>query len=357
MKIGIHASYAGNPTPTGVGHYVKNLIYNLMKIDKDNQYYLYYKGGIKKDHYLKVRATSVKFNPHFTWASYNKIDIFHEPSARYIKMGKSKNIITVHDIVVVLKEDYTSAHFKKTQAPKLIKALKNADEIISVSEFTKREIIEHFSINPEKISVITHGVDTDIFKPGKRDFDFRRIFDLPDSYILFVGNIEKRKNLFNIIKSFEKIQQKLNEIHLVLIGKNGYGGEEIRSFIKESSAFKNIIQLDYVSNNQLPKFYQNAELFLFPSLYEGFGMIVLEALACGCPVVTSNSSALPEAGDHAVIYVDPLNTEDIAEKVIQLIKNKKLTSQLIEKGLTWIKGFTWEQAAQRTLQTYWKLGV
>ena len=352
MRIGINASYAVSETPTGVGNYIISLLNALLEVDKENDYYLYYRSKIKKKNYLDLNLPTVKFEPKFSWLCYSKIDIFHDPSSKYIRIGNSKNIITVHDIVVALKEDYTSTHFKKTQKPKLVKALKKSDRIITVSKFTKDELIRYFNIKPEKIEVIHHGADFSIFKPGDRSQGFIQKYKIPEPYLLFVGNIEKRKNLFNIIKSFEKINKKEDDLFLVLIGKNGYGGEEIRKFIQESSCCKNIIELDYISHNELPLFYQNAELFFFPSYYEGFGMPVLEALACGCPVITSATSAIPEAGGDAVLYVDPFNVDDIADKTLFLLNNSKLKKELIQKGSSHVKKFTWEQTAQKTIKVY-----
>ncbi len=352
MKIGINSSYAASKTPTGVGNYIINLLNALLEVDKENEYYLYYRSKISKKDYLNLNLPSVKFEPKLSWLAYNKIDIFHDPSARFIKIGKSRNIITVHDVVVALKEDYTSEKFKKQQSPKLVKALKKCDKIIAVSEFTKNELIKYFSVNPDKISVVHHGVDFNLFKPGSRSRDFIQKYNLPERYLLFVGNIEKRKNLFNIIKSFEKINKKDKDLHLVLTGKNGYGGEEIRKCIQESPCVRNIIELDYIAPNQLPQFYWNAELFFFPSYYEGFGMPILEALACGCPVITSNTSSIPEASEEAVLYVDPFNVDDIVSKTSLLLNNSKLKKYLIQKGLSHVKKFSWENTAQKTIKAY-----
>ena len=154
MKIGINASYGVSGKPTGIGNYIINLVKTLLSRDKEDQYYLYYRWKIKKENYLNFSTPSVRFEPHFTWMAYNKIDIFHDPSCKYIKMGKSRNIITVHDIVVALKEDYTSERFKKKQYPKLLKTLHRSDKIITVSEFTKKELVKYFSVKPEKISVV-----------------------------------------------------------------------------------------------------------------------------------------------------------------------------------------------------------
>ena len=280
------------------------------------------------------------------------MNIFHDPSFKYIKMGKSKNIITVHDIVVALKEDYTSKKFKKSQFPKLLKAIRKSDHIISVSEFTKNELVKYLPVEPEKITVVHHGIDTEIFKPTEKNKAFIKKYDLPEKYLLFIGNIEKRKNLFNIIKSFEKIIAKEKKLHLVLAGKNGYGGEEIREFINRSSALSNIIQLDYLPNTELPLLYQHAELFFFPSFYEGFGLPILEALACGCPVITSNMASIPEAGGDAVEYVDPFDINDITEKTLNLLNNITLKNELIQKGFIHAAKFSWELCAEQTMDVY-----
>ena len=261
MKIGINVSSAVSETPTGVGNYIINLVKNLTAQDKKNQYYLYFRRKIKNKIIYNFNLPLIKLEPHFSWLFYNKIDLFYDPSCKYIRIGKSKNIIFVHDVIVALKEDYTSEKFKKKQYSKLLKAL-----------------------------------------------------DRPD--------------------------------------KEGYGGKEIREFIKESPVCGKIIEPGFVPTDELRLFYWKAELFLFPSYYEGFGLPVLEALACGCPVVCSNVSSIPEVGGDAVMYVDPFQKDDIAEKALYLINNPKLKKELIKKGLAHIKNFTWAKTAQKTLEVY-----
>ncbi len=355
MKIGINASYAACEKPTGIGNYILNLISNLLTIDKKNKYYLYYRKKIKKNQFLNFNVPSLSFEPKLSIFNKNKPDIFHDPSFKYIKIGKSKCLITIHDIVVAKKEDYTSTRFKKQQMPKLTKAIYKSDWIITVSEFTKKELLKYFPIKKDKITPVYHGVNSNLFKPGLKSPDFIKSNNLPKRYLFFVGNIEKRKNLFTIIKSFEKIHKKEKDLYLILAGKNGYAGEEIRAFIKKSPINNSIIELDYIPNNKLPLFYQNAELFIFPSYYEGFGIPILEALACGCPVITSNITAMPEAGGDAVVYVNPFDYDEIADKTLHLLHNKKLKQTLRNKGLKHIKNFTWEKTARKTLEVYQQL--
>ncbi|MBU1077501.1 MAG: glycosyltransferase family 4 protein [Spirochaetes bacterium] len=351
MKIGINATYAVSERPTGIGNYIINLIHALLKVDNKNQYYLFYRNRIKKFQFLHFETPSIRFNPYFFKDKQN-IEIFHDPSSKYIRMGKSRSIITVHDIVVARSEDYTSEKFKRSQMPKLKRSLDKADHIITVSEFTKRELLKYFNLQEEKISSVHHGVNSNIFMPGSKNPDFVKKQKIPKKYLFFVGNIEKRKNLIGIIKSFEVIRRKEKDLFLILAGKNGYGGEEIRTFIAKSPAKKNIIELNYIPNNELPLFYQNAEALFFPSYYEGFGIPILEAMACGCPVITSSVSAMKEAAGKAALYVDPFDLKDIIEKTCRLLQNPNLKKELSIKGLSHIKNFTWEKAAENTLNVY-----
>lgn len=355
MKIGINATYAASKFLTGIGNYTHNLIKHILLIDKKNQYTLYYKYRIKRKDFLPFLVSSQYYEPFLSRFSFKKIDIFHDPAVKYTRIGKSKCVVTIHDIVTALEEDYTSAHFKKTQKPKLLKSIKYADHIISVSEFTKNEVMHKFGVPEDKISVVYHGIDHNIFNTKIIKKEIFVKYRLPQKFFLFVGNIEQRKNIRGMINVFEKVNLIYPDIGLVLIGQNGYQGERIRNEIEQSKIKGKIIMIPYLLNDELPAFYQNAFALLFPSFYEGFGLPVLEAMACDCPVITSNAASMPEVGGEAVLYGDPFNIDSIIKQILLLIQNPSLRKEVIQKGREQVKKFTWEKAAQETLRVYEKI--
>ncbi|MDD5066411.1 MAG: glycosyltransferase family 1 protein [bacterium] len=354
MKIGINATYAASDHPTGIGNYTINLIRHLARVDKKNEYILYYRYRTDEKKFLQAGFPSRRFEPGLGFLMPDRLDLFHDPAFKYIRIGKSRSIVTVHDMVVALPEDYTSEKFKKTQTPKLMKALRRSDALITVSRFTRDELVRKLGVPEKKISVVHHGIDTLLFRTDKKPAGPPALYKLPKEYILFVGNIEKRKNLIGLVTVFERVNKVHPGLHLLLIGRNGYGHETIRDRIRSSPRKDRIRMIDYVQSQDLPSFYRNARLFLFPSFYEGFGMPVLEAMACQCPVVTSGCSSLPEAGGRAAVYVNPFDTYDITNKTLNILENEKLRKKLIIEGLEHIRNFSWEATARNTVKVYEK---
>ncbi len=353
MKIGINITYGVMKNPTGVGNYILNLVQHLVNIDKSNEYIMYYRyGKVKREYFRNYGCCNKFFEPRFSWLNiFDKIDVFHDPSFKYVKIPGAKTVITVHDVVVALDKNFSSAHFKKYNLPKLKKSIEKTDRIITVSKFSKNEIIKYFGVPESKIDVIYSGVDTDRFK-NSNNVDVSK---LPEKYFLFVGNVEFRKNIINLVKAFVEFQKKHKDYYLVIIGKNGYGGEDIRKFI-ESQNNKNIIELQYVPNDKLGAYYKNSVAFVYPSYYEGFGLPVLEAMASGTVVITSNSTATVEAGGDAAVFVNPDDFHDIAEKMVTVsAMSLEEKNVVVAKGYNHIKNFNWNNTAKETLEVYNRL--
>ena len=169
-------------------------------------------------------------------------------------------------------------------------------------------------------------------------------------YILFVGTLQPRKNIERLVEAFSRLKSKVKNLNLVIIGKKGWMYEDILNAPEKYNVSDRVKFLDSVSDEELPVFYQNAICFVLPSLYEGFGLPVLEAMKYGCPVITSNVSSLPEAGGDAALYFNPENVNDIAEKIKKVIEDKTLREEMIQKGYQQIKKFSWEKTARETLQ-------
>lgn len=226
-------------------------------------------------------------------------------------------------------------------------SIMQAKRIFTISEASKNDIINYYQINPDKVVVTYPGVKLKVQNSMQNTNVLKQKYAIDKEYILFVGTLQPRKNLVRLIEAFSKIA--LDTLDLVIIGKKGWLYDEIIKAPKIYGADQRVKFLDFVPNEDLPYFYENALCFVLPSLYEGFGLPVLEAMQYGCPVVISNVSSLPEVGGDAVLYVDPLNTNDIVEKISVIVGDKKLREKLKKLGKQQVKKFSWEKTAKQTL--------
>lgn len=297
---------------------------------------------------------------HFI-CTLNKLSgIIHLPNhhlGRYGLFLKIPYIITVHDLIRYfdLKGHGTFIH-KPNRRDRFYltldyKGIKKAERIIAVSEATKRDLVKHLRISKERISVIYEGLDHKVFKPVKR-----RIFDLP--YILFVGSEHPRKNFVSLLRSFKSLKSdpRFKDLKLVKVGKGGGPEDDFRGktlrLIKALGLWGEVSFTEYISCENLPFYYSGAECFVLPSYYEGFGFPVLEAMACGCPVIISNRSSLPEIAAGVAIEVDPDDAKGLAKALSEVLTNKELRKSLAYKGIERASKFSWENAAGQTISVY-----
>jgi len=281
-------------------------------------------------------------------------DVIHLPNhnfARYAICRKNPFIVTVHDLVrfhfSLAKETITERILLKLD----IRGIKQASHIIAVSQSTKNDLIKYLKIPDGKISVIYNGIDNGIFKPSNT-----KLLDKP--YILYVGSERPRKNLGRLFEAFAKLKDEFPELQLVKIGIAGRSPEYRRNTMKQLASLgitDSVIFVNYASESDLAHYYSFASLLAYPSLYEGFGLPPLEAMACGCPVVTSNTSSLPEVVGEAGIMVDPYDTDSLAQAMRKVLTDSELRDNMIRKGLEQSKRFSWEKAAEQTLEVYNKV--
>jgi glycosyltransferase involved in cell wall biosynthesis len=269
----------------------------------------------------------------------------------YLIPGKIKTVAVIHDLAVhKFPTQFTYKDWLLLQTFSAYTA-RYADQIIAVSKATAKDIAKYYG-RTDGVHVIHHGVDHKQFRPP---FDNERTkswellkntySELSAPFILYVGQIQPRKNIERLINAFEIIHQHNTDLQLVIAGAHGWLQKPILKRIKESKKSQSIHALGRVSNEILLALYWNAELFVMPSLYEGFGMPILEAMAAGCPVVTSNVSAMPEVAGDGAIYVDPFEVESMAQGMMQAFSKK---SDLIQKGLIRAKQFNWHTTALKT---------
>ena len=269
-------------------------------------------------------------------------------------------ILTLHDIIYLEKWNFTEGTsyqitgnlYRRWNVPKVVKLAKH---IITVSDFEKNRISEYFNLNTSQISTAYNGVgnhfkridDAEILK------SIRDKYNLPSSYFFFLGNTDPKKNVIGVLKALSILKKsgKLYSKLLMLDIDRKYLNDLLKQ-INDETLIDDIVFCGYVPNIDLPAIYSQANLFLYPSLRESFGIPLLEAMACGVPVITSNTSSMPEVAGNAAVYVNPFNADDIANAIFDLDKDKQKQSELITNGLNRIKNFTWKKNAELTIKMY-----
>ncbi|TSC86365.1 MAG: Uncharacterized protein G01um10147_888 [Microgenomates group bacterium Gr01-1014_7] len=340
MLIGFDGSRAFSKTRTGTENYSYQLLKALSGIDKKNKYLVYLRLGneVKVSQWPKNFQFSI-LNFKFLWTQVglslqtfkDKMDVLFVPAHTLplIRKPGLKTVVTVHDLG---SEYLPQMHqFKQRLYLSFMQRyqLKGATKIIAVSNATKEDLIKKIGINPGKVEVVYEGHDKDKFKSDI-------LVESLKQYYLFVGTIQPRKNIERIIEAAYRIKQKL-----VIAGSKGWG--------RKLKVVGNVEFLGYVPDKKLAKLYKGAIALLFPSLFEGFGLPILEAQACGCPVITSNISSMPEVAGKGAIYVNPYNLDDIVRGMIK-INNQDTRNKLIKLGFENIKRFSWEKCARETLK-------
>jgi len=281
------------------------------------------------------------------YISMGDYDIFHptyyDPYfLDYI--GRKPFVLTIYDMIHEIYPEMFSLKDETSKRKKLL--VQKATKIIAVSENTKKDIIRFFSIDTNKIEVIYCGTLFDMNGSRNNKVDI----DLPEKYILYVGNRGGYKNFNLFIKAIAPLLIKNNELKVVCVGGGKFKGIEEEKF-KKLNIINKVFQYS-VNDDILSHLYKKAIVFVFPSLYEGFGIPILEAFSCGCPVITSNTSSLPEVAGDAAIYFDPTNKLSISSSIQKVIYDSNLRNQLIYKGYQRVKEFTWEKTAEKTKKIY-----
>lgn len=277
-----------------------------------------------------------------------KYDLYWQPNfVPDVYVNAEKIVTTVHDFSFYLNPEWHPKERVSFLEKNFWKRVYDSNYIITGSEFTKEEIIKYTKFDADKITVIYHGIDHDVFKQydDKSMEAFKQKNNLPDKFLLFVGSIEPRKNLITLLKAYNLLSDEIrDEYPLVLVGFKGWENKEVMKEVKRSNSIK---YLGYLNDYELAYTYNMASLFIYPSLYEGFGIPPLEAFACGTPVLVSNSSAMPEVCQDIPFYIDPYDVEDIREKTMQILLDETLQKVHIKNGLAYCKKFTWDESAKR----------
>jgi len=276
--------------------------------------------------------------------------LYHETNYTPFCFDKGPTIITLCDLSFMRHPEWHPADRVKYFEKFCLKKLSQADAIITISEFSKKEIIELLGVAPTKIHVTPLGVSRS-FTPGKT-----QMASLPKKYVLFLGNLEPRKNLVTLLNAYRSLPQKLRErFPLVIAGASGWHTKELKRGLQLFSRNEKPILTGYIPQKNLPDLYRGASLFVYPSLYEGFGLPVLEAMASGVPIITSDSTSLPEVVGDAGVFVNPYDVDHLKDTMMELLKDDKARRELAEKGVARAKLFSWDKCARETLSVYEKI--
>jgi len=357
---------------SGIGTFIQNILPVIISNKADFTFHLLcYKNELSQLEWVNARNVnliecsskqySIKEQFEIPLKIPKGTDIFWAPhfNVPLLPLGAKKKIVTIHDVFhLAFWKDLNIA--QKIYSKLIINhAVKNFDEIVTVSEFSKNEIIKYTKVNESKIKTVYNGINFDKYSLANCDNKNCSI-RLPEKYILYVGNVKPHKNIGGLIMAFMSIEPEfIKEYKLLIVGKKeGFivNDEKIQNAIKNDGLLNEKIKFTgKVSEDELVKIYKNADMLVFPSFYEGFGLPPLEAMAAGCPVICSNAASLPEVCVEAAMYCNPYDHIDIAEKIRKLILNNDIRKKLIEKGKIRAKHFSWNDCAKKYTDIFEKL--
>ncbi|MEG6522890.1 glycosyltransferase family 4 protein [Desulfotomaculum sp. 1211_IL3151] len=365
MKVLIDGNTLGN-NRAGIGNYTYCLLQEIGRLCPEDisisvairkKVWHTIPGELNFKGIAMIRSGERSFAKYLPFATpdYRGHDLYHEPN--YVPRAFSgKTVITIHDMSHRLFPQYHP--WKRVLKLKYYeRTMRRATKIITVSQNSKNEILDILKVPEEKVAVIYEGA-LDIYRPLKLSEpltgEVRELYKLPEQFILYVGTIEPRKNLARLIEAFwmYKQQRKSSGVKLVLAGGKGWLYENIFNRVRELKMEKDVHFTGYVNDEHLPLLYNMALAFVYPSIYEGFGLPPLEAMSCGTPVITSNTSSLPEVVGDAGIRVNPHQTEQLAEAIHKVLDTEAVRAELSQRALLQAAKFSWEKCARETLQIY-----
>lgn len=372
MRIGFDGKRAVQNF-TGLGNYSRYVIDILYRFSPENEYVLYapHRRSSRVFDELLHRCPLLKtIYPegmwrHFkslwrTWGMTSRldkegIDLFHglsnELPLTIRKARHTRSVVTIHDLIFLRYPEYYHWIDRKIYTYKFRKACESADLVIAISECTKRDLISYFHIPEEKIKVVYQGCDASFTIPAtdEKKQEVREKYSLPEHYILNVGSIEERKNVLLAVKALLHLPE---EMHLVILGRRTSYTDQINTFIHAHHLEDRVKIVNGIPFADLPAIYQQAEVFVYPSRFEGFGIPIIEAIHSGIPVVAATGSCLEEAGGPSSIYVHPDDVEGMADALKQASGNQAVRARMIEEGKKYVHRFTEEEQARQLMGIY-----
>ena len=369
-KIGIDARMYGY-AQTGIGNYIRHLLHYIFETDKKNKYVIflmpeeYDKFDLPNERIKKIKASAKWYGWReqllFPFQLYKEnLDLMHFTHFNSPILYFKRSIVTIHDITPY----FFPGHKMKSIVRKIgfktvfFSSVKKAVRVVAVSENTKNDIANYFKIKKDKINVIYEGTDSQfrVISANQKTAEIKKKHNITKPFIFYTGVWRNHKNLVGLVKAFEILRNKYKlDYQLVLGGKEDPYYPEVRKTWEKLKLEQEVIRTGFIDQEDLPLFYNMAEAFIIPSFYEGFGLIGLESFACGTPVISSNTTSLPEILGNATIYFDPNSSEEMAKKIKLVLTNKKLYNELIEKGFIQNGKYSWEKMGKETLDVYEKI--
>lgn len=374
MRIGIDARFYG-PKGKGLGRYTEKLIRNLEKVDTRNQYIIFLRQE-NFDEFIPENDNFKKVLANLKWYSLDEqlkmpqlikqhqVDLMHFPHFNVPVLYRGKFIVTIHDLILLRHPTKRAT----TLGPLFYKikylgyklainsAVRRAKKVITVSQFTKEDLVNYFKIKPEKVAVTYEACDG--VESGQLtipETNFLEKHKITKPYILYVGNAYPHKNLEGLIAAYREYKKRNNFSHqLVLVGKEDYFYKRLKQNAYGEGLLhdNSVVFFGFASQKDLAYLYSEASLYIFPSFIEGFGLPGLEAMSFGLPVISSNTSSLPEILGDAAVYFDPQNKKDIISKIEETLGSKELQEKMITLGYEQVKKFSWGSCAKETLKIY-----
>ena len=351
----------------GIGTYIRNILMELSRLDRDTEYVVLCRpddiesGDVLGRNFRMVPETA----PTYSVAEQFKIPLslaregvrlVHEPHYVLPPLVQCRSVVTIHDCIHLMFPEYLPNRLAYYYAKgSMWAASRKSDRILTVSEASKRDILRFFDVPPEKVVVIYNAIDERFLAPAdaERMELVKQRYQLDHPFVLYVGNIKPHKNIERLIAAFGRARERCDEgLKLIIIGDEISKYPALRQQVHKHKLDKHVRFLGFQPMETLAAFYRLARAFVFPSLYEGFGLPPLEAMACGAPVVTSNVSSLPEVAGGAALLVDPYDEGAIAGGIERAVTDDALRAELIEKGKQRARTFSWKQSVQRIHEIY-----
>ena len=352
----------------GIGTYIRNILTELSRLDRTNEYVVLCRpddldsGDVLGRNFRMVPETA----PTYSVAEQFKVPLslareavhlFHEPHYVLPPLVRCRSVVTIHDCIHLMFPQYLPGKLAHLYAKgSMWSAARKANRILTVSEASKRDILHFFDVRADKVAVIYNAIDERFLAPAdpERMELVKQRYQLDHPFVLYVGNIKPHKNIERLIDAFGRARSRgcPDDVKLVIIGDDISKYPGLRQSVHKHKLDKHVRFLGFQPQETLAAFYRLARGFVFPSLYEGFGLPPLEAMACGAPVVTSNVSSLPEVAGGAALLVDPYDAEAIAAGICQVLTDEPLRTELIARGYARARSFSWAHSVRKIHQIY-----
>jgi len=379
MKIGIDARKIRD---FGVGTHIENLIRYIPEFDTENEYFIVHYPGDKE--YVPRTGSNIRLVPD-TSPKYSirelvvlpfkmgklRLDLFHATHYTLPPIRPCKGVVTIHDVIHLRFPEYLPHPAAYYYAKGMMwAAAKSAKKVITVSECSKQDIVSYLGVSEEKIEVVYNGIEVNVKTPvvrqdtgcleeirtpgdSKDNRGLKERFGISRKYILYLGNFLPHKNHEMLVKAYSLLKHQYKIDHcLVLVGKNEKLRQTLETLIAKENLENDVILTGFAEPEWLPVLYARADLFVYPSLYEGFGLQALEAMTYHIPVAISDISALPEIAGDAAIQFNPKSAENMADTIYRVLTDQKLRTSLIENGKQRLKLFSWQEMARKTVEIY-----